>query len=81
MKVFVSERPCQVVELTRTHMSRWPQAAVGDGVCIRNSLESLFVKEGMNGRFSRATNRGVQRGAAPLRYSLPPRLGVRGLIQ
>jgi hypothetical protein len=81
MKVFVSEKPCLglVAGLIRTQTSRWPQATVEAGVCIRNSLESLFLKEGMNGRFARATRRGVQRDEAPLRYYLPLKIGGQGV--
>jgi hypothetical protein len=47
----------------------WAQPTLRVGVCIRNSLESLFVKEGTKGSFGPIAHRGVQRSKAPLRYS------------
>jgi len=65
------------------------------GICVRNSLESLFQERGNWGsrvrgctlsyplpsRERRLLSRGVQRGGAPLRYLPSPKIGgPRGLI-
>jgi hypothetical protein len=66
-----------------------PEVCRGFGVCIRNSLESLFLKEGMNGHFPRAripafaaithVVLGACRGAKPLCVSyVPPKSGGSG---
>jgi hypothetical protein len=49
------------------------------GICIHNFLESLFLKEGMNGHLAHAIHRGVQRGEAPLRSFLSPKIGGKGV--